>query len=82
MDFADLVAEADFPIHARVDYRLVLAEKDAAAACHASQLGGGFTRRGIVAALVRKFGSYDNYMRAEPPVTDGRRERDLFEGVI
>jgi LmbE family N-acetylglucosaminyl deacetylase len=81
MDFADLVAEPDYPIHARVNYRSVLAEKDAAAACHASQLGGGFTRRGVIPMLMRLIGNYDNYMRAEPPVTNGRRESDLFEGI-
>lgn len=81
MDFADLVAEADFPIHARINYRSVQAEKDQAAACHASQLGGGIPRRGLFASLMRLFGNYDNYMRAEPPVSNGKREKDLFENV-
>lgn len=81
MDFAGLVAEADFPVHARVNYRSVLAEKDAAAACHASQLGGGFNRPGLISSIMRRIGTNDNYMRAVPPVSNGHREEDLFEGV-
>lgn len=82
MNFAELVAEADFPIHARVNFRRVQAEKDAAAACHASQLGGAFARRGVISLIMRLVGNSDNYMRAEPPVTNGLREKDLFEGVV
>jgi LmbE family N-acetylglucosaminyl deacetylase len=81
MDFADLVSEADFPMHARIDIRSVRAEKDAAAACHASQLGGGIPRRGVVASIIRLIGNYDGYMRAEPQMTNGKREKDLFEGI-
>ena len=81
LNFAELVAEADFPVHAKVNIRSVQAEKEAAAACHASQLGGGIPRRGLVSSIMRLIGNYDSYMRAEPPVTNGKREKDLFEGI-
>lgn len=82
MNFAELVAEADFPIHARVNYRSVLAEKDAAAACHASQLGGAMGRRGLISLLMRHIDHNDAYMRAVPPPVNRQLERDLFEGVL
>jgi LmbE family N-acetylglucosaminyl deacetylase len=82
MNFAELVAEADFPIHARINYHSVQAEKDAAAACHESQLGGGFARPGLISVLMHLIGNRDSYMRAEPPVVNGTKEKDLFEGVM
>lgn len=82
INFAELVAEADFPIHARVNYRKVRKAKDAAAACHDSQLPGAFARRGLVTSLMRLIGNSDAYMRAEPPPVKGQHEKDLFEGVV
>ena len=55
--------------------------RNKAAACHASQLFGGSPRGGIMGLLNRLFGQKDSFMRAYPPVTRRRRERDLFEGV-
>jgi N-acetyl-1-D-myo-inositol-2-amino-2-deoxy-alpha-D-glucopyranoside deacetylase len=81
MNLAELVAEDDFPINARVNYRSVLKEKEAASACHESQLGGGFSRPGLVSTIMRLFGNRDNYMRAEPPPVNGRIEKDLFDNV-
>jgi len=41
IDLVRLAEEGDFPVHAEIDIRRVRAEKDAAGACHASQLSGG-----------------------------------------
>jgi LmbE family N-acetylglucosaminyl deacetylase len=80
IDLAALVEEGDFPIHAAIDIRSVLDKKDAASACHASQLGGT-PRRGPVAWLLRQLGGQkDLFMRAVPPPQPGR-ERDLFEDI-
>lgn len=81
INFAELVAEGDFPVHARVNYRQVLRDKEAAAACHASQLDGTFTRRGVISSTLRLVESYDSFMRAEPPMGGGKREKHLFDGV-
>lgn len=73
------IAEANFPIHARVDYRSVLEKRDRASACHASQ-GGARLTTGFMLALRKIFGITDQYMRAWPP-PDSHVERDLFEGI-
>jgi len=82
IDLLDLVQSGDFPIHAAIDYRAVNAQREAAAACHESQLEGGPPRRGPIGWVWSLFGGRDYYMRAYPPV-NGRRvkERDLFVNV-
>lgn len=78
----DLVALSGehFPVHAWIDYREVMALKEAASACHASQTGmvrtGGLLRWAFRLASAR-----DTYMRAYPPPEPGMRERDLFSGL-
>ena len=74
------LAGVDFPIHARIDYQEVQAEKEAASACHASQGNMGPTS-GPLRWAMRVAGSKDLYMRAHPPAQPGLRERDLFEGI-
>jgi LmbE family N-acetylglucosaminyl deacetylase len=81
IDLNDLVESGDFPVHASIDYRSVQEQRAAAAACHASQLGGGPPSRGVVAWVWRRFGNKEQYMRAFPPVNGKVREKDLFEGV-
>ena len=50
IDLASLVAEGDFPTHARINCSSVAKIRDEATACHTSQLGGGgMTQRGPVA---------------------------------
>jgi len=72
------IAEEQFPIHARVDYREVAEIRDRASACHASQGGARITSGAM--GLVRKvFGISDQYMRAYPP--PGKKEKDLFAGI-
>lgn len=73
------IAEVDFPVHAVVNYRQVAAVRDEASACHSSQ-GGGMVS-GPFAVVRRLFAAKETYMRAYPPVVNGKRETDLFEGV-
>ena len=72
-----------YPVNAKVNYREVADIKRKAVACHASQLDMGPSTRGVVGALFRlnRFGSVETFMRADPPVNNGRIERDLFEGI-
>jgi len=82
IDLKSLVEEGDFPIHAEVDIRSVLDKKDAASACHESQLGGGTPRRGPISWVMRKFlDQKELFMRAYPPPTR-EREHDLFSGCV
>jgi len=83
IDLVRLAEEGDFPVHAEIDIRRVRAEKDAAGACHASQLSGGPPGQGrLLGWLVRWLDRKEQYMRAIPPGEKGRREKDLFEGVV
>ena len=69
-----------FPTHARINYKKVAVIREKASACHASQ--GGDRQSGyIVSWLLRLFSSIESYMRAYPPVINGRVEKDLFEGL-
>jgi LmbE family N-acetylglucosaminyl deacetylase len=79
IDLLSLVRE-DFPVHARVGYREVLAAKEAAAACHASQ-GRISPSSGPLSLFFRFSPPKDNFIRAFPPAEPGLHERDLFEGV-
>jgi N-acetyl-1-D-myo-inositol-2-amino-2-deoxy-alpha-D-glucopyranoside deacetylase len=81
IDLAGMLA-VEFPVHAviRPDKKAART-RNMAVACHASQLGGGSPRRGIFYLANRLLGQRDCYMRAYPPVTGRRRERDLFEGI-
>jgi LmbE family N-acetylglucosaminyl deacetylase len=74
------LADVDFPVHARIDYREVQAEKAAAAACHASQGSMGPTSGPLLWAM-RLAGSKDTFMRAHPPASPGLSESDLFAGI-
>ena len=81
IDLVALVEAGDFPVHARIDYRSVMAEREAASECHASQLAGGPPNRGPLSWLLRLFGGKENYMRAYPEPKKGLKENDLFEGL-
>lgn len=74
------LAEVDFPVHVRLDIRPVLRIKQEAGAQHASQ-GGGQIRRGWFGLLAKLFGEHEDFMRAYPPVPNGRHRTasDLFD---
>lgn len=78
IDILDLAQSGDFPIHTRINYRSVLKERDAAAACHSSQSAGGPTR-GPMRWARQLVGTYDYYMRAFPEAPKGLKEKDLFK---
>ena len=78
----DLVALAadEFPVQARIDIYPVYEVKAQAAACHASQ-GGPMMSGGFMGRIMRLGSRYENYMRADPPPTPGKIEKDLFAEI-
>ncbi len=80
VDLKSLV-NVDFPVHVRIDTRPVSDIAMAASLCHASQ-GGGQMRSGIMGFVRRLIGDREEYMRAYPPVQNGRRvTHDLLDGA-
>lgn len=73
------LTEVDFPIHVRLDTRPVRDIKLKASAQHASQ-GGTQIRRGWMGMMARIFGEREEFMRAYPPVANGKHKisDDLF----
>ncbi len=80
IDLLSIVEDGNFPTHAKIDYKEVEKERQEAAACHASQLGG-MPRTGFIAWVMRMFDHYDQYMRAEPPANGKVKEKDLFAEI-
>ncbi len=78
IDLVDLAESPDYPVHAIIDYGEVVAVKEAASACHASQLDGGSPRRGLFSWLNRIAGPRDRFTRVHPPAEPSLRETDLF----
>jgi N-acetyl-1-D-myo-inositol-2-amino-2-deoxy-alpha-D-glucopyranoside deacetylase len=74
------IAEVDFPIDARIDYRSVSQIRDQAAACHASQ-GGGSMSTGFMGWWRRMFAAEETFMRGYPVVKNHHVEHDLYEGL-
>jgi LmbE family N-acetylglucosaminyl deacetylase len=73
------LAEVDFPVHARINYRPVAGVKDEASSCHASQ-GGMEMRRGFVGFIFGLFSGTETFMRAYPPPAPHMRVvHDLFD---
>jgi N-acetyl-1-D-myo-inositol-2-amino-2-deoxy-alpha-D-glucopyranoside deacetylase/mycothiol S-conjugate amidase len=83
IDLTALTGEC-LPVIATVKLdKSALNARDAASACHQSQLagGGGPPRRGLLKLLERLTGRRDSFTRAYPPATGRKRETNLFEGV-
>jgi len=74
------VVQDSFPIHARINYRSVSKEREAAAACHVSQ-GGGAMCRGFIGWWRKVFAPYETFMQGFPPKEGKRVSKDLFEGI-
>ncbi len=71
--------DVDYPTHARISIRDVIALKERATACHASQLAG---MGGAPARLLQRiFAGDETFMRALPAEPPPQIERDLFEGI-
>jgi LmbE family N-acetylglucosaminyl deacetylase len=81
IDIVSIIENGDFTTHAHINYKSVIAQAQAASACHASQLGGGPRTRGLLGLIFKLNGPIDHFMRAYPYPTVGLRETDLFEGV-
>jgi LmbE family N-acetylglucosaminyl deacetylase len=81
IDLTSLVKEGDFPIHARVNVKSVEDKKARAAACHASQLGGRISNRGIMNWIARRASGTESFMQAYPEPTKEERSDDLFAGL-
>ncbi|MFC1903076.1 PIG-L deacetylase family protein [Chloroflexota bacterium] len=80
VDLASL-AKVDFPIHAVIrPTKAAVRTRNEAMSCYASQRGSGPPRRNLLFLIRRFLGQQDSFMRAYPPVTEGR-EHDLFENV-
>jgi LmbE family N-acetylglucosaminyl deacetylase len=81
IDLTKLI-EVEYPIHASIRLsKSDLETRNKAMQCHASQLGGGPPRRGIIGFFSGLFGQSDNYMQAFPPPAGKRKEADLFAGL-
>jgi len=80
IDLLELAGE-NFPVHARINYKEVFKEKEAATECHASQGGMASSGSLLVRLAFRVVAGQDSYMRAYPQPDGGPRERDLFAGV-
>ena len=74
------IAEVTFPTHYKISYRSVAKARDAAAACHASQGGGGISN-GFVAFFRNLFTPYETFMQAQPVYTAKHPQRDIFAGL-
>ncbi len=84
IDLWEMVQD-EFPVHTVIKLTKEAVETgEKAAACHASQLGGGGsgTRRGLREYINLLFGRKDTFMRGWPEVKGKVKEKDLFEGVV
>jgi LmbE family N-acetylglucosaminyl deacetylase len=80
IDLLELAGQS-FPVHARINYKKVAKEKEAATACHASQGGMASSRNLFVRLAFRVAAGQDSFMRAYPEPDGGPKERDLFVGI-
>jgi LmbE family N-acetylglucosaminyl deacetylase len=76
------LAEVEFPVHVRLDISSVSEIKREAGAEHVSQGGLGM-RQGLMGFVTRFLGEREEFMRAYPPVPDGKYKvaRDLFDNL-
>jgi LmbE family N-acetylglucosaminyl deacetylase len=79
------MTSVEYPIRAIIRLPKKAVEvRNRAAACHASQGGGGGFRSGpfwLLGVIGKLRGPRDYFMREFPPATRKRREKDLFEGL-
>lgn len=79
IDLVD-IASQDFPTHYVVNYKQVEAQKNSAAACHASQ-GGGLQPKGALSVLYKAFARpEDRFMQGWPAVEKNQKiKHDILE---
>jgi len=82
VDLLALVNEGDFPTHTKINVRKMLKIRDAASACHASQLSAGPPNQGLFSLAIRLLAGYDHYTRAYPEPEPDLKEEDFFEGIL
>lgn len=78
IDLTMLARDADTPPHVSINYRKEQKQKAQADACHASQLGGRFSRFSLWDLYYLIAGRTDSFTRALPPASDAYRAGDLF----
>lgn len=78
IDLTMLARDADTPPHVTINYRKVQKRKAQADACHASQLGGRFSRFSLWDLYYLVAGRTDSFTRAIPVTPDSYRAGDLF----
>lgn len=81
IDLIAILQDSDYPIHARINIRQALTQREEAALCHSSQLDGAAMRRGPLRWISLLMPQKDYFMRAYPEVKGKLRESDLFEGI-
>lgn len=80
IDFTKLGIEPQ-KIHAKIQYGPYWNIKKSASAQHLSQGGGTSNSRALPDWIQRRLFASEYFIRAYPPVPDGYRENDLFEGI-
>jgi LmbE family N-acetylglucosaminyl deacetylase len=80
VDLTSFVNE-EFPVHARIDFQAVRKQRDAAVACHASQITSPTLTQSVIGWFIRLMAGGESFMRAHPTPEPGKVERDLFTGV-
>lgn len=78
IDLTMLARDPDTPPHVTINYRQEMEQKRRADQCHASQLGGRFSRLSLMDVYMRIVGQSDHFTRVQPPTPDGWRAKDLF----
>jgi LmbE family N-acetylglucosaminyl deacetylase len=80
IDLERLAAIEQYPQHVKLTYdATAAAAKEAASACHASQLSPGQSRFSPFGIIRRLMGESDMFMRAYPSTPDDFYAKDLFE---
>jgi LmbE family N-acetylglucosaminyl deacetylase len=80
IDLTQLVADGDTVPHVAIEYSEVLAKKEAADRCHASQFDGSGSGTNFITRLIRRVGkNEDTFTRYLPLAADNYRSKDLFE---
>lgn len=78
IDLTKLAQDPDTPPHVSINYRNVMDQKRRADQCHASQLGGRFSRLSLMDVYMRIVGQSDHFTRVVPPTPASYRAKDLF----